>query len=231
MSDSPPMTLHSLGLTRTPTLPHRPMSHPGTTGGAWATGNSGVLERAARPRPVGRAVFDLAVAKLRRPLLRPGTVHRGSLLGRLAGGASCPVVSVAAPAGYGKTTLLSQWAEANGQAFAWVSADEEDNDPGILLTYIVEALDAIEPVDGRVFDALTSSGSSVTASVIARLGAAFSSMTSPVVLRAGPVPRCRSRGCAPRARSRRSAPRTCRSASPTRTLCWTLRASSWPRMK
>jgi LuxR family maltose regulon positive regulatory protein len=143
------------------------------TGGAWGTGNSGVRER---------AVFDLAVAKLRRPLLRPGTVHRGALLGRLAGGASCPVVSVAAPAGYGKTTLLSQWAAASGRAFAWVSADEEDNDPRVLLTYIAEALDAIEPVDGRVFDALTSSGSSVTGSVIPRLGAAFRSMTSPVVL-------------------------------------------------
>jgi LuxR family maltose regulon positive regulatory protein len=127
-------------------------------------------------------VFDLAMAKLHCPLLRPGTVRRGLLLERLAGDASHPVVSVTAPAGYGKTTLLSQWAEANSQAFAWVSADEEDNDPRVLLTYIAEALDAIEPVDGRVFDALASSGSSVTGSVIPRLGAAFWSMTSPVVL-------------------------------------------------
>ena len=158
-------------------------------------GNSGLRERAARPRLAGSAVFDLAAAKLRRPLLRPGTVHRGSLLERLAGGASCPVVSVAAPAGYGKTTLLSQWAEANGRAFAWVSADEQDNDPRVLLTCIAEALDAIEPVDGRVFDALTSSGSSVTGSVIPRLGAAFSSMTFPVVLVIDDVHVLRNREC------------------------------------
>jgi LuxR family transcriptional regulator, maltose regulon positive regulatory protein len=41
---------------------------------------------------------------------------------------------VVAPAGYGKTTLLSQWAERNGQSFAWVSVDEGDNDPKVLLS-------------------------------------------------------------------------------------------------
>jgi len=55
---------------------------------------------------------------------------------------------VVAPAGYGKTTLLAQWAERNGQAFAWVSVDEADNDPKVLLTYVAEALNAVEPVGG-----------------------------------------------------------------------------------
>ena len=82
----------------------------------------------------------------------------------------------------GETTLLSQWAERNGQAFAWVSVDEADNDPKVLLTYIAEALDAVQPVGGRVFDALGSPASSVPGSVVPRLGAAFSSMTTPVVL-------------------------------------------------
>ena len=87
-----------------------------------------------------------------------------------------------APAGYGKTTLLSQWAERNGQAFAWVSVDEADNDPKVLLSYVAAALDAVEPIDERVFDALASPASSVPGSVVPRLGSAFSSMTSPVVL-------------------------------------------------
>jgi LuxR family maltose regulon positive regulatory protein len=78
--------------------------------------------------------------------------------------------------------LLSQWAERNGHAFAWVSVDEADNDPKVLLTYIAEALDAVQPVGGRVFDALASPASSVPGSVVPRLGAAFSSMTTPVVL-------------------------------------------------
>ena len=87
-----------------------------------------------------------------------------------------------APAGYGKTTLLAQWAEHNGQSFAWVSVEEPDNDPKVLLSYIAEALDAVEPIDERVFDALASPASSVPGSVVPRLGSAFSSMTSPVVL-------------------------------------------------
>ena len=87
-----------------------------------------------------------------------------------------------APAGYGKTTLLAQWAERNGQAFAWVSVDEADNDPKVLLSYVAQALDAVQPVGERVFDALASPASSVPGSVVPRLGSAFASMTTPVVL-------------------------------------------------
>jgi LuxR family transcriptional regulator, maltose regulon positive regulatory protein len=131
---------------------------------------------------VGGSLSDLVASKLRHPLIRPGSVCRSSLIERLSQGDPRPIVSVVAPAGYGKTTLLSQWAELNGQAFAWVSVEEGDNDPKVLLRYIAEALDVIEPIDQRVFDALTSPGSSIPGSVVPRLGSAFSSMTSPVVL-------------------------------------------------
>ncbi len=144
--------------------------------------DSDVGQRAGRPQRAGGPVFDLVAAKLRRPVMRPGTVRRSSLIERLKRGDPRPIVSVVGPAGYGKTTVLSQWAERNGQAFAWVSVDEPDNDPKVLLTYVAEALDAVEPIDGRVFDALASPVSSVPGSVVPRLGAAFSSMTSPVVL-------------------------------------------------
>jgi hypothetical protein len=63
--------------------------------------------------------------------------------------------------------------------------EEPDNDPRVLLTYIAKALDAVGPIDQRVFDALASPVSSVPGSVVPRLGAAFASMSSPVVL--GPV--------------------------------------------
>ena len=125
---------------------------------------------------------EFAASKLRRPVVRPGSVHRLALIDRLREGRSFPVMSVVAPAGYGKTTLLSQWAERNGQAFAWVSLDERDNDPKVLLTYVAEALDAVEPIDERVFDALASPSSSVPGSVVPRLGSALASMTSPVAL-------------------------------------------------
>jgi LuxR family transcriptional regulator, maltose regulon positive regulatory protein len=143
---------------------------------------SDVHEPPVRGHRAGAPVFDLLASKLRPPVVRPGTVRRASLIERLVRGKPCPIVSVVAPSGYGKTTLLSQWAERNGQAFAWVSVDEGDNDPKVLLTYVAEALDAVEPIDGRVFDALASPVSSMPGSVVPRLGSAFSSMTSPVVL-------------------------------------------------
>ena len=141
-----------------------------------------VRQWADRSARVGGAAYDLIAAKLLRPLVRPGTIRRSSLPERLARDDSHPIVSVVAPAGYGKTTLLSQWAETDGQAFAWVSVDDTDNDPRVLLTYIAAALDAMEPVGQRVFDALASPDSSVLGSVVPRLSNAFASITSPVTL-------------------------------------------------
>src|SRR6266566_6601100 len=105
-----------------------------------------------------------------------------SLIERLALDDSRPIVSVVAPAGYGKTTLLSHWAENSSQAFAWVSVDEDDNDPKVLLGYVARALDAVQPIGSQVFEALASPVSSVPGSVVPRLGAALWSMTVPVVL-------------------------------------------------
>jgi hypothetical protein len=132
--------------------------------------------------PVGRLAFDLYVSKLHRPATRPGTIRRSLLTKQLADGDDCPIVSVVAPPGYGKTTLLSQWVEASGQAFAWVSVDQGDNDPKVLLTYVAAALDAVEPIDAGVFEALASPLSSVPGSVVPRLGSALWSMSTPVVL-------------------------------------------------
>jgi LuxR family transcriptional regulator, maltose regulon positive regulatory protein len=101
-------------------------------------------------------------------------VGRSALIERLVNDGARFIVSVVAPAGYGKTTLLAQWAERDSRAFAWVSVDAADNDPKVLPTYVAEALDAVEPISQRVFDALAAPGSSVPGSV--------SSMTLPVVL-------------------------------------------------
>jgi LuxR family transcriptional regulator, maltose regulon positive regulatory protein len=104
------------------------------------------------------------------------------LIERLVRADSPPIVSVVAPAGFGKTTLLSQWAEHDRLAFAWVSVEETDNDPKALLSRVAQALDAVEPIGRPVFDALTSPGSSVAGSVVPRLGSALSSRTTPFVL-------------------------------------------------
>jgi LuxR family transcriptional regulator, maltose regulon positive regulatory protein len=144
--------------------------------------DTSVLESVRETGRAGGPAFGLAASKLRCPPTRPGTVHRSSLIDRLARDDCGPIVSVVAPAGYGKTTLLSQWAERNGHAFAWVSIAETDNDPKVLLTYIAAALDAVQPTGGPVFDALASPVSSVPGSVMPRLGSAFATMTVPVVL-------------------------------------------------
>jgi LuxR family maltose regulon positive regulatory protein len=145
-------------------------------------GDSGVREYADLQQPAGRLAFEPVASKLRRPLVRPGTVRRSSLVELLADDGRGSIVSVVAPAGYGKTTLLAQWAEHSAQSFAWVSVDEADNDPKVFLSYVAEALDAVQPIGERVFDALASPGSSVPGSVLPRLCAAFWSMTTPVVL-------------------------------------------------
>jgi LuxR family maltose regulon positive regulatory protein len=158
-------------------------------------GDSDPRKREARWRATRGPVADLVASKLRRPLVRQGTVRRSSLIERLAQGDGRPVVSVVAPPGYGKTTVLSQWAERNGQSFAWVSVDERDNDPKVLLTYVAEALNAVEPIDKRVFDVLASPGSSVPGSVLPLLGSAFSSMSAPVALILDDVHALRNREC------------------------------------
>src|ERR1700759_1758516 len=89
-----------------------------------------------------------------RPQVRGGIVRRSALMERLVKDDPRRIVSVIAPAGYGKTTLLAQWADASGQEFAWLSLEDADNDPKVLLAGIAKALDAIEPVDKRVFEAL-----------------------------------------------------------------------------
>ena len=139
--------------------------------------------------------FDLVSSKLRRPPVRPGTIARASLIDRLAREDSGPIVSVVAPSGYGKTTLLAQWAARDGHPFAWVSLDERDNDPKVLLSYVAAALNAVQPLGARVFEVLASPVSSVPGAVVPRLGSAFWSMTVPVVLVLDDVHLLHNAGC------------------------------------
>ena len=66
------------------------------------------------------------------------------------------MVLVGAPAGYGKTTFLAQWADADERPFAWIGLDERYDDPVLLLGSIVAAVDEIEPLDDGVFAPLLS---------------------------------------------------------------------------
>jgi LuxR family transcriptional regulator, maltose regulon positive regulatory protein len=135
-----------------------------------------------RPRGPGDLPVEILESKLYKPVIRPGVVSRPLLLARLRAARNVPTVAVVAPAGYGKTTLLALWAEADERPFAWVSLDPHDNDPIVLLTHLAVALDRISPLPPEVFVALRSAGVSVPATVVPRLGAALSRMPRPVAL-------------------------------------------------
>jgi ATP/maltotriose-dependent transcriptional regulator MalT len=85
--------------------------------------------------------------KLRAPTPRPEQLVRPRLLELLGEALHRKATLISAPAGYGKTTLLAQWrrAQETGLPFAWVSLDEQDNDPVRLWRHIVEALRRVAP--------------------------------------------------------------------------------------
>ena len=105
---------------------------------------------------------------------------RPALVDRLSSVDTPAVISVVAPAGYGKTTLLAQWAEIWQPRVAWVSADHRDNDPAVLLTYLATALDRVEPITPAVLRTLAFPGAAIT--VVPLLASAIGSMRQPVAL-------------------------------------------------
>jgi LuxR family transcriptional regulator, maltose regulon positive regulatory protein len=123
--------------------------------------------------------FALSEPKFHPPAPRPGIVVRTALLQRLAT-AQAPVITVTAPPGYGKTTLMAQWADRLGPRVAWLSCDDADNDPVVLLSALAIALDRIGPVDPAIFPALASSGAGVT--MVPRFVSAVASMQPPVTV-------------------------------------------------
>jgi LuxR family maltose regulon positive regulatory protein len=123
--------------------------------------------------------FPLPEPNFHPPGTRPGIVVRTALIERLAT-ARAPVITVTAPPGYGKTTLMAQWAERLGSRVAWLSCDDADNDPVVLLSALAVALDRIGPVDPAIFPALASSGAGVA--MVARFVSAVSSVQPPVTV-------------------------------------------------
>ncbi len=84
--------------------------------------------------------LPLLQTKLYTPPLRPQLVQRDSLLARLHASAHYPLTLVSAPAGFGKTTLVSTWASQSQHPVAWLSLGDDDNDPLHYFTYLIAAL-------------------------------------------------------------------------------------------
>ncbi|HMQ31051.1 MAG TPA: LuxR C-terminal-related transcriptional regulator [Chloroflexaceae bacterium] len=82
----------------------------------------------------------LLSTKLYLPPPRPGVVRRARLFALLDEGLRCELTVVSAPAGFGKTTLLSDWLAHAGRPAAWLSLDGGERSPSRLLTYLIAAL-------------------------------------------------------------------------------------------
>ena len=129
-----------------PSLPRRQVvsqARQGTAERQGSVAGDGVRQDAGQPVLVGTKLYP--------PPVRELTIPRERLVERLRGGSDRRLTLVACPAGFGKTTLLAAWreAEAARKPVAWLTLDEGDNDPVVLWTHAIEALRRASPAVAR----------------------------------------------------------------------------------
>jgi LuxR family transcriptional regulator, maltose regulon positive regulatory protein len=126
---------------------------------------------------------ELKAAGSRVPrLTHRSLVGRQDVVARCAeeNGASTALLS--APAGYGKTTVLSQWADADRRPFGWIPLDERFDDPALLVGSIAETLDELESVGDSVLAPLRSPQPNLAEVVVPRLCESLARRRHPFVL-------------------------------------------------
>ncbi len=91
----------------------------------------------------------MLLTKLHIPPAGNNVVHRSGLFEKLNSGLSRKLILVSAPAGYGKTTLLSDWISQNKIPASWLSLDNSDNDPAVFLSYVISGIQSIHKEFGQ----------------------------------------------------------------------------------
>lgn len=125
----------------------------------------------------------MLAAKLHIPLPRPRRVPRPRLIERLNEGLSRKLTLISAPAGFGKSTLVSDWLAGCERPAAWLSLDEGDRDPARFLAYLVAALRTIAaPIGAGVLGALQSPQAPPTEAMLTALLNDMSTISDHVVL-------------------------------------------------
>src|SRR5215468_6146176 len=121
---------------------------PAGLGGQSLTADPPVAARAG----VAVSGHDVLLAtKLHVPRPQPGFVLRRRLAEALGEGLARGRMLVCAPAGFGKTALLADWARGDGRPVAWLGLDDGDSDPARFWRYVVAALERARPgLAGRV---------------------------------------------------------------------------------
>jgi LuxR family maltose regulon positive regulatory protein len=128
---------------------------------------------------------ELVATKLNVPRLRPGLVQRRELVSRLVAANDRKLTLVCAPAGWGKSTLLSEWHASSDESrpFAWVSLDAADQDPVRFWSYAIGALRTVEPQLGAASTAaLRSAGPDLLDVVVTPVINELAALPAPIVL-------------------------------------------------
>jgi LuxR family maltose regulon positive regulatory protein len=121
--------------------------------------------------------------KLYIPPPRPELVSRPRLIERLNEGMHCKLTLISAPAGFGKTTLLSEWVASVRRPVAWISLDTGDDDLARFLSYLIAALQTIETgVGDSVLGVLQASQPPAIQSVLITLINELTAIPGPFVL-------------------------------------------------
>ena len=150
------------------------------------------LHRAPAPAPqLGQLLLD---AKFSAPRPRPAAVSRAGLV-EAARSSGRRLVAITAPAGYGKSTFLAQWAQAENRRVAWVSLDRFDDDPAMLLVSLASAYCQAGLGSAALVADMRGPGASVLGRAAPMMAAAFRTCPVPFVLMLDDLHELRSSAC------------------------------------
>ncbi len=151
----------------------------------------GSRETAPTVVELDRLLLDV---KLSVPQPRPGSVSRADLIDA-ARTSDCRVVGITAPAGYGKSTLLVEWAFVEVRRVAWVTLNRFDDDPAALLALLASAYSRVSPGDTDLVADVSGLGVSVLGRAAPHLASALKASQAPFVLMLDDLHELRSPAC------------------------------------
>ena len=140
---------------------------------------SDLIPLPSRPIPRRPGILE---TKLLLPRQTHALVARPRLLDRLVADPQVPLVGVFGPAGFGKTTLLAQWASMDRRAVAWLTLDEREADPTALLSYVAAAIDRATGLPGSVLGSVGVADPADWQTALSQLGAALATTREPLLI-------------------------------------------------
>ena len=140
---------------------------------------SDLIPLPSRPIPRRPGILE---TKLLLPRQTHALVARPRLLDRLVADPQVPLVGVFGPAGFGKTTLLAQWASMDRRAVAWLTLDEREADPTALLIYVAAAIDRATGLPGSVLGSVGVADPADWQTALSQLGAALATTREPLLI-------------------------------------------------